>query len=179
MPVTLDPVLIHATSYLLGTLFLVGALDKLKHRHVFIGAVQAYRLLPVPAVVVFSFLLALTELSIGFALWIPAVWPFAQFAGVALLMLVTGAVMINLLRGHTEMDCGCGGASADQPLSWHLIARNGILVALLLGASATPVLRELVWLDYVSIALAAAVGFGLYATANQLLANAPHLATLG
>lgn len=176
--ITLDPVLIHAASYMLGAIFLAGAADKFKDRQVFVGVVQAYGLLPVPVVVVFSFFVALAELGIGLTLWVPAAWPWAQFAGVMLLIMVTGAVVINLLRGHTELSCGCGGASADQPLSWSLVARNGLLVALLLVASANQVQRELVWLDYAAIALAALVGFALYATANQLLANAPRVASL-
>ena len=88
MPTSLDPVLIHAASFSLGAIFLAGAYDKLKDRDLFVGVVQAYGLLPVPLVVVFSFFIALAELAIGLALWLPSCWPAAQLAGCALLMLV-------------------------------------------------------------------------------------------
>jgi uncharacterized membrane protein len=178
MPLRLDPVLIYAASFVLGAIFLAGAADKFKDRQVFVGVVQAYGLLPVPLVVVFSFGVALAELLIGLALWVPITWPWAQCAGIALLLVVTGAVMINLARGNTELSCGCGGASADQQLSWGLVGRNAVLAAVLGAATATPAARELVWLDYAMVALATAVGFGLYAAANQLLANRPRLASL-
>ena len=179
MPIALDPVLIHIASAVLGAIFLAGALDKFKDRHLFIGVVQAYGLLPVPLVVVFAFLVASAELGIGLALWVPASWPAAQVAGIGLLAVVTAAVVINLLRGRTELSCGCGGASADQQLSWSLVARNAALASLLLSATAMPVARELSVLDYGTIALGTCVGFGLYAALNQLLANAPRLASLG
>ncbi|MGD9603296.1 MAG: MauE/DoxX family redox-associated membrane protein [Gammaproteobacteria bacterium] len=178
MPLVPDPVFVHGVSYALGAIFLAGAADKLRDRHVFIGAVQAYGLLPVPFVVVFSFGVMLAELAVGLALWMPPVWPHAQWAGLALLGVVTGAVIINLLRGHTELDCGCGGAGGDQPLSWGLVARNGGLAAALVLAAATPGARELVWLDYAMVLVTTASLFGLYAGANQLLANRPRLARL-
>jgi Methylamine utilisation protein MauE len=179
MPTSLDPVLIYAASFLLGAIFLAGAYDKLKDRDLFVGVVQAYGLLPVPLVVVFSFFIALAELAIGLALWVPSCWPAAQLAGCALLAVVTVAVVINLLRGHTELSCGCGGASADQELSWSLVARNVVLTALLFFATATPLTRALTGFDYGTIVLATGVGFGLYAALNQLLANTPRLASFG
>lgn len=176
MPFTLDPVLILAASYALGAIFLAGAADKFKDREVFVGVVQAYGLLPVPIVVVFSFAVMTAEVIIGLVLWVPMAWPWAQFAGLALLAFVTSAVVINLLRGRTEISCGCGGG--NQQLSWWLVARNAALAVLLAAASAAPGGRELVWLDYLSVALATAVGFGLYAASNQLRANRLRLASL-
>lgn len=178
MPFALDPVLLHATSYTLGAVFLAGALAKLRERHVFVGVVQAYGLLPVPLVVVFSFCVMLAEFAVGAALWWPPAWPWAQFAGLVLLAVVTGAVVVNLLRGRTDIDCGCGGASGDQQLSWALVGRNGVL-ALLLGLGTAPAsVRALQWLDYATIAFATLTGFALYAGVNQLLANRPRLASL-
>ena len=179
MPTSLDPVLIYAASFLLGAIFLAGAYHKLKNRELFVGIVQAYGLLPVPLVVVFSLCVALAELTIGLALWVPRSWPAAQLAGCALLAVVTAAVVINLLRGRPELSCGCGGASADQELSWSLVARNVVLGVVLLSATATPLTRTLTVFDYGTIVLATGIGFGLYAALNQLLANAPRLASFG
>jgi hypothetical protein len=88
------------------------------------------------------------------------------------------AVIINLLRGRTEIDCGCGslgGHVGDQTLNWGLPARNAVLVLaamLILREDAT---RALVWIDYLSVAGATLGLLGLYVTANQLMANHPRL----
>jgi hypothetical protein len=173
-----DPILIHAASLAVGAILLAGAWDKLHDREVFAAVVEAYGLLPIPLVVVFSLLLAVAEAVIGSALWVPAARPWAHYAGIALLVVVTIAVAINLLRGRTDLDCGCGGAGADQALSWWLVMRNALLGAVLWAASAAPAARALNWADYVVVGFATLAGFGIYAAANQLLANAPRLAAL-
>jgi len=178
MPFVPDPVFTHGVSYALGAIFLAGAAGKLRDRHVFVAVVQAYGLLPVPTVVVFSFLVMLAELAVGIALWLPPAWPLAQWAGLGLLGVVTGAVIVNLLRGRTDLDCGCGGAGGDQRLSWGLVLRNALLAAALAFAAARPGERDLVWLDYATMLVATLSLFGLYAGANQLLANRPQLALL-
>ncbi len=178
MPYALDPVLPYAASYTLGAIFLAGAHAKWRERHVFVAVVQAYGLLPVPLVTVFSFCVMLAEFGVGLALWWPPLWPVAQLAGVALLAVVTGAVGVNLLRGRTDIDCGCGGASGDQQLSWALVGRNAVLALFLAAAASPAAARDLQWLDYGTIAFATAIGFALYAAVNQLLANRPRLASL-
>jgi Methylamine utilisation protein MauE len=178
MAFTLDPVYGYSASYTLGAIFLAGALDKLKARELFVSIVQAYGLLPIPLVAVFALAVGIAELVIGCLLFFPASWPFAQYWGIALLVLVTAAVVINLLRGRTELSCGCGGASADQTLSWALVARNVALGSLLSIATLPSTARAMTMLDYFTIVVAVVLGFGLYAAANQLLANAPRLASL-
>lgn len=174
-----DPVLVHGAAGMVALVFLAGAADKLRQREFFAGIVQAYGLLPVPAVAVFALGVALAELGIGLALWAPAMRPAAPLAGLALLAVVTAAVSVNLLRGRTDLDCGCGGASGDQTLSWALVVRNGILAGVLAIAALPAAARGLNWLDLAMIGFVSVGGFGLYAAANQLLANAPRLARFG
>ena len=178
MSVTVDPVLPAVMSLALGAVFLAGAADKLREREIFVGIVQAYGLLPIPLVVVFSLLVAVAELMIGVGLCVSMLREFAAPAGLGLLAVVTAAVMFNLLRGKTELACGCGGASADQTLSWTLVIRN-LLLAVMLSTVLWPTAsRAFGVIDYVTILLGAAMLFGLYAAANQLLANAPRVASL-
>ncbi|MDF3218611.1 hypothetical protein EN962_25280 [Mesorhizobium sp. M7A.F.Ca.CA.001.09.2.1] len=55
----------------------------------------------------------------------------------ALLLLAYGAAMaINLARGRTSIDCGCGGPG--QSISWILVGRN-VLLAGFAGVAAAPV----------------------------------------
>ncbi|MGH8597361.1 MAG: MauE/DoxX family redox-associated membrane protein [Gammaproteobacteria bacterium] len=174
----LDPVFRYAASFTLAAIFLLGALDKMRYRELFATVVEAYGLLPVPFVAAFAFVVMISELLIGGLLLFPITWPWSQLLGIWLLFVVTGAIVINIVRGRTDLACGCGGASADQELSWTLVLRNGVLAAVLTAAVASPTPRAMVALDYLSIALAVSVGFSLYATVNQLAANAPRLARL-
>lgn len=178
MQTPLDPVFGLAASFTLGAIFLAGAVDKLNSRELFASVVEAYGLLPVPIVAVFALTVGMAEGLVGCALFVPRLWPLAQHAAFALLALVSVAVVINLVRGRTEISCGCGGSSADQELSWALVLRNvvlaGVLVIPLLPTSG----RTLGFADYGTVCFAVVMGFGLYAALNQLLANVPRLASL-
>jgi hypothetical protein len=91
---------------------------------------------------------------------------------------VTGAVAINLARGRADIDCGCGGAEGRQRLSWGLVARNTILMAVLvIGAEPTGP-RALGVFDVATLTFAALALYGLYVCASQLLANRPRLLDL-
>jgi hypothetical protein len=85
-------------------------------------------------------------------------------------------VAINLSRGHTRIQCGCGGL--DQPLSPALVARNLALMALAVAAACPATERTPVWLDYGAVALTTLALYGLYALANTLLRNHAQLTDL-
>jgi len=59
-----------------------------------------------------------------------------------------------------------------------LVARNGVLLALLSVVSLPPAARELEWLDFLTVAAGACALYGIYAMINQLLANQPRLMRL-
>ena len=171
----IDPVVAQVCSLAGAAVFLSGAYGKWRERELFAAAVEAYDLIPSVAVPTVSTLLIVVETAVGLALLLPVAMPHAQLGGLALLGLVTVAVVINLLRGRSEISCGCGGASGDQQLSWGLVARN-IVLALALLAAALPVEpRALVALDYATLVLGVLMLAGLYAAASQLLANHPRL----
>lgn len=174
----LDPVFAYVISFAAGAILLAGAWDKWQDREIFAGIVEAYGLLPVPMTAVFAFGVMLAEGLIGAALFLPLWWPAAQIAAILLLFIVTLGVVINLLRGRTELSCGCGGASGDQTLSWWLVMRNFLFVGLLVLAMLPNAPRALSVLDFGTIILGSMLLFGLYTAANQLLANAPRVASL-
>ena len=175
---TLDPVIALVASLLMAAIFAAGAIDKLRFPALFAAIVQAYGLLPGILVTPVAWGVALMEAGIAVALCLPAAWPWAQWAGLCLLVIVTTAVVVNLLRGQVGIDCGCGGASADQELSWALVWRNLALAALIALPLADRTERTLGLGDGLLGIFAVLAGFGLYAGVNQLLANAPRLRDL-
>lgn len=168
----LDPVLTRALGAALSVVLLAGAWQKLREPEVFAAAVENYRLLPETLVPLFARLLPLVELAAGLLLLFPATVVHGGTLSIVLLQLVTAAVIANLMRGHADIDCGCGGLS-QQPLSWGLVARNAVLFGMAIVAMHDEAGRDFVWIDYLTLLGVVLAVLGLYVSANQLMANAP------
>ncbi|MCE7764245.1 MauE/DoxX family redox-associated membrane protein [Pseudomonas putida] len=174
----LDPVLVIASSTALAALLASAASHKLRDRRAFNGIVRAYQVLPATLAPVATASLALAELALALALLLPA-WRASAALGVALLMvLYASAIGLNLWRGRRDIDCGCSGPGAAQPLRPVLLLRN-LVIALLAGLAALPMAeRALGVLDIFVVIAAAAVALLLHVTVDGLLANQPRLAKL-
>jgi hypothetical protein len=148
---TPDPVVTHMLAAALAMLLLVGAWQKLRDQAAFRSALEAYDIVPATSLSgVFAWLLPCAEIVAALALVVDRARVLGVMLAALLLTVVTAGVIINLLRGRTDIGCGCGGIEDEQTLSWALVARNGVLLAL----------------------------YGLYAMINQLLANQPRLMRL-
>ncbi len=180
MSLEVDPFYALAARWLLAAVFAVALAHKLSSVTTFEAIVRDYRLLPgsaVPAaarLVVALEILVVAGLATGFKL--------AWAAALALLLLTAyaGAMAMNLARGRRDIDCGCFGPAAGGSrhyLSGWLLLRNLVLATLALLLFLPVGGRELGALDVTGIAAAAAAGFILYAAADQLMANAPRLAS--
>ena len=108
----------------------------------------------------------------GAALLFPQTCEWGSLAAAILLLIVTAAVAINLWRGQRAIDCGCGGMSS-QPISWALVARNAVLIALTVPAARQSAGRALFVGDYVTLVGGVLALVGLYVAVNQLMTNAP------
>ncbi len=174
----LDPVLARACGAAIAVVLLTGAWQKLRDLAVFEASVDLYRLLPDSLVPLFARGFPVLEALAGTALLFDSTRALGLLLSVAVLGVATGGVVLNLLRGHTEIDCGCGGADGHTTLSWALPARNAVLllIAVLGGQDGSG--RALMWIDYLSVAGGTLALVGLYATANQLMANHPRLIQL-
>ena len=86
---------------------------------------------------------------------------------VAVLLLAYGAAMgVHRWHGHA-LDCGCGGE--PLPVSWALVARNGVLVAVAAVAAAPVAARPMGYADFAVVVAAVTLATLLYAAFNQLL----------
>jgi uncharacterized membrane protein YphA (DoxX/SURF4 family) len=181
IPALFDPVLQRSLAAALAIILLTGAWQKLRDPVLFAAAVENYRLLPDSLIAPLARLLPWWEAAAGALLLLPDWRQVGAMLTIALLLTVTAAVAINILRGHREIDCGCGGLTAqvgDQTLSWGLVTRNLLMIGASLLTMAGEVGRETVWIDYLSVAGGTLGLTGLYLASNQLLANRPRLDAL-
>lgn len=173
-----DGVLTDALIAAAALVFAVGAWQKLRDPLSFEISLEAYALAPAALLRPLSFALPALELASAALLLPTSTRALGALLALLLLAIVTGAVAINLLRGHTDVGCGCGGLEDEQPLSWALVVRNVLLAAAVASGLATGSGRALVWLDYLTVAAGALCLYGLYVAANQLIANQPRLLRL-
>jgi hypothetical protein len=154
----------------LALILLSAAYGKITARHDFTLAVEAYELLPERLVPAFALAYPIAELVAGLLLLPPPTRPAGALLGALVVVAATGAVAVNLLRGRLVLDCGCGGLSGRQPISWWLVARNAVLVVAFLVLAA-PAASGLAAIDPVGAVAGMVAVALLYAAADQLLAN--------
>ncbi len=120
-----------AGAVAVGMVFVLAGAAKLRHRELLAGVIANYRLLPAALVGPTALLLPPVELALGTALLLGGHW-LAALGAMALLLIFAAAMAINIRRGRSQIDCGCGRSQLRQPLSWLLVGRNVVLAALLL-----------------------------------------------
>ncbi|QCI12156.1 methylamine utilization protein MauE [Pseudomonas putida] len=174
----LDPVFVIASGTAVAALLASAASHKLRDWRAFNGIARAYQVVPAALVPAATASLALAELGLALALLLP---PWRQLAalGVMLLMaLYASLIGLNLWRGRRDIDCGCSGPGAAQPLRPVLLLRN-LAIALLAGLAAWPMAeRALGALDIFVVIAAGAVALLIHVAVDGLLANQPRLAKL-
>ena len=170
----LDPLILKLVSIGFGLLFLLSAVHKLTELDRFRTTLSAYEILPAALVVPASIVVPMIEAGFG-AIWLGgSVHTSAAIGTACLLGGYTFAIAINLMRGRVHIDCGCsmsGMAGKEQQLSWGLVLRNSILIAIALAAMLPVVERPIGIFDYVTLLAGLCTIVFLYAAANQLFSN--------
>lgn len=166
----IDESILIAARALGAAVFGAAVLGKLRHREEFVGVVANYRIVPASLARATASLVVVLEASAALSLATGLALRLGAQLAVALLLGFAAAMVVNLLRGRTEIDCGCFQSSLRQPLSSALVFRNVCLVAALApllvareGGSPAP----FVLLNGVAAGLASAV---LYHAFGELLA---------
>lgn len=163
----------HLSAFLsvaLALLFVQAALHKFRAGPRFQAQLAAYRLLPNGLVPAAAWLLALIECLTILLLLVSVTRAIGAVLAATLMLLYTGAIVANLLRGRREIDCGCG--DTPVPLSLGLVGRNGVVIlaaVVLAGAAAPAEVPGLLASALLGLALLATCI--LWAALEQLLAN--------
>ena len=165
----IDPALAWIAAAATALVLTRSAVLKLADFARFRGAVDDYRIVPGGLGLVVAVLLPTAEAGASAMLLVPATRPWGGMLALAVLGVVSAAVAINLARGRSEIECGCGGPG--QRISAALLGRNLALAAVAALALLPPDGRALAPLDAALVAAGALMWAGLYLVADRLLAT--------
>lgn len=123
--------IIIVTLVFFGFMFISSSLSKMMNFSHHVKTIHAYQVLPDNLVGKFAKIDVALEIIIGVGLLTLHFSSLFLIMSACLLTVYTIAIGINLFRGRTDIDCGCGGIVGENKISYKLIARNIILVILM------------------------------------------------
>lgn len=124
------PYTVTVARWILAAIFLASGLSKLPNQRRFVFIVLAYRVLPRHLAYLYAAALPWIEVVVGLMLLLGIATRIgAALAGLLLLSFVL-AVMLNIARKRTGLDCGCFGNRHKQRLGGKVLARNGAMLLL-------------------------------------------------
>lgn len=127
-----------AFRFVLGTVFMLAGLGKVRARDQFAETVRGYGLVSADTSRRIGRWLPSLELSCGLLLTLGLGLRLVSAFLALLLLTFIVAVAINLLRGR-EIDCGCLGAGTAKKITWATVGRNGLLLGMAIAlASGAP-----------------------------------------
>ncbi len=169
-----DPTVAAVIVGAIALILITAAWHKLAEPNAFLAALAGYRLVPAALLNTTARALPGIEIALAVGALVPATRPGTLLAIAALFVLYAAAMAVNLLRGRSYIDCGCGGAA--HPLSWGLIGRNAVLAGLAVLASRPSLERAWGWLDSVTLIFGALACFAAYLATDELLRQAGRMA---
>lgn len=131
-----EPLILWTLRSFLAALFATAAISKLAGIEEFYGVVRNFRLLPDWLARAVAMVLPVAELAVAVALLVPALARPAALVAALLLAIFGLAIAINVLRGRTQIDCGCFRGGMKQRISWLVVGRNVLLTGLAVAVAA-------------------------------------------
>jgi hypothetical protein len=176
----LDPVVLMVCIAAVAIVVLIGAAAKLREPAKFAASLAAYRLLPSVAVTPMAYAVPVLEALGATGLLFPATRIVSAALLITLFAAFGGALAINILRGNTDIDCGCAGFAASsraapKQIGWWHVARVGLLSVAASVALVAQDARAIVWFDYVTVGAGTLFAVAAMLTLDVLLANLPKL----
>jgi hypothetical protein len=167
----IDPSISFLIALSFSALFATAGLQKLRAPAIFIATLAEYRLAPHALLWVAGAGVILLELAVALGLIWSTTRPTFAFVGAGLLVVYSGAIALNLIRGRRDIDCGCG--TERRPIGRWMVWRNGLLAITVLTASLPVTGRTMGWIDIVTVSAGVLVAILLYAALDTLLGKVP------
>jgi uncharacterized membrane protein YphA (DoxX/SURF4 family) len=130
---------IHLLSrFVVAALLATSAIAKWADLRWFATVVASYRVTPRKLSGLTALVVAASETTISVLLFSGQLAVLASWAAFGLVTIFSGVVVLNLLRGRNDLECGCSGPKARTRISWSGVVRNvGIAQLCLLSALST------------------------------------------
>lgn len=167
----MDPVFDITIRSAVAFILLGAAWHKLRAPYDFWGVVAGYQILPTVLERPLTRALPFVELLIALMLFMPVFKNYTALAAICLFSLYAGAIFYNLMRGRTEIDCGCGGFSSEQRIHMGLVGRNIVIIALIAATLGGHTPRDMIWFDGVTILGGTVMLLLLFIAADTLMRN--------
>lgn len=123
----------------MALLFLSTALPKIYRYVEFTNNIENYKVLPSSLVKPIAIFDIIVKCLIFIFLVMNVFVEFFSYLAIGLLIAYTFAIILNLLRGRTSVDCGCGGLVGDNTISWNMAFRNILLIAVMVFLIKNPI----------------------------------------
>lgn len=107
------PTAVLIARVVVGTVFLIAAVDKIGAPGAFLDAVRSYHVLPSSLVLPFAFALPWLELLVAVYLLLGFMTRVGAAGAIALLTMFILIMVRALVTGDTNHACGCFGAAAN------------------------------------------------------------------
>lgn len=132
---------------------------------------------------VLLYLIAALEIVTGILIVVPSLRIAGVVLAIGLLLLYLTLMAIQLLKGKSDMDCGCNGAGSETNgrqtrISPALLVRNLALVLLAALASLAPLSTDAfhhLWQEWLLAIPLAGCLYLIYLSGDQLIANGQRL----
>lgn len=122
--------IIYLIQAILAFLFVATAFDKMKNWQNHHFSISQYKLLPKRLIKYFLLIIIGLELMIAFLFYFFSVNIYSIGLITVTLLIYTSAVVINLIRGNTAINCGCGSLLENKELNYGIVVRNFFIILL-------------------------------------------------
>lgn len=126
-PIALGGVAMVYTQTSVAAVLMAAGLSKLANRHTLRFVITRYRLLSVPQSAALARVLPEAEIAIAVMLCLPITMAVGAIASAALFAALGAAIGANLVRGNTNIACGCFGSASTARIGWGDVIRNAAL----------------------------------------------------
>lgn len=117
-----------------AVVLVVAGFGKLFNLPWFVKSVRGYGIVPAAMAVPAAAFVVGLEIVMGCGLLFYAFMPQVAYVGALLLFVFSLLALVSILRGRSDLDCGCTGPALKVQISWRIITRNiGLACLTLLG----------------------------------------------
>lgn len=170
MPV-LDPIYSQIVAALVAFVFAHAATHKVMEYARHVGIVADYQIMPAWFVPLLAPLIIVLEFAAAILVLLPATRSTGLILAAGLLLAYLFSIGLNLQRGRTSIDCGCGWGSQEHPISGWLLIRNLLFILATASALLPLANRSLYLADWILVALASSAVIAVYYIGDSLIVN--------